>query len=154
VRDRARPEGSVEAHHGADARQTLLLFGVGEDRRMAIPLAVVSRLEEFPRHLVERANGQDVVQYRGEIMPIVRLTGLLGLGEGTGRDPMQVVVYSSAGRSVGLVVDNILDIVDETLSVQRPRSGGAVYGSAVIQQRVTDLLDVEAIVRELLPAEV
>lgn len=152
---RAGTKGRVEtgiapsAPEPGGARQTLLLFGLGESRRMAIPLSIVSRLEEFALSVVEHADQGEVVQYRGEILPLVRLSALLGAGHTAERDPMQVVVYSDGVRSVGLVVDHILDIVEETLSVQRGGGRGAVYGSAVIQQRVTDLLDVEAIVRSL-----
>ena len=149
ARDRARAEGAAEVQDGGDGRQMLLLFGLGPDRRMAIPLSIVSRLEEFPRAIVERAGTGEVVQYRGDIMPLIRLSSLLGAPDTPPHDPMQVVVYSDGSRSVGLVVDNILDIVEERLAVRTRGAGGAVYGSAVIQERVTDLLDVEAMLRGL-----
>ncbi len=148
ARERVRVDAASTQVSG-DGRQMLLLFGLGTDRRVAMPLSIVSRLEEIPSGMVERAGGAEVVQYRGEIMPLIRLSRLLGATECEPREPMQVVVYSDGKRSVGLVVDHILDIVEETLSVQHTTGGGAVYGSAVIQQRVTDLLDVESIVREM-----
>ena len=147
VRQRLRGETVVAAQASTEGRQMLLLFGLGTDRRVAMPLSIVSRLEEIPAAMVERAGGVEVVQYRGEIMPLIRLSRLLGATECEPREPMQVVVHSDGRRSVGLVVDNILDIVEETLTVQHTAGRGAVYGSAVIQQRVTDLLDVEALVR-------
>jgi two-component system chemotaxis sensor kinase CheA len=149
ARDRTRAENATDGPRAGDGRQALLLFGLGAGRRMAIPLSIVSRLEEFPRATVERGGEGEVVQYRGEIMPLIRLSGLLGAGEPALHDPLQVVVYSDGRRSVGLVVDNILDFVVERLAVQRRTTRGGVYGTAVIQQRVTDLLDVEAVVREL-----
>jgi len=152
VRDRARGETAGQSQQAGDARQTLLLFALGADRRLAIPLSIVSRLEEIPAAQVERAGGQEVVQYRGEIMPLVRLAAMLG-AEATPRDPMQVVVYSDGTSSVGLVVDHIVDIVEETLAIQRSGGRGHVFGSAVIQQRVTDLLDVEGLVRGLITVE-
>jgi two-component system chemotaxis sensor kinase CheA len=153
VRDRTRTETATPAEQGGPARQTMLVFGLGTDRRLAIPLSIVSRLEEFPATLVERAGSGQVVQYRGEIMPLIHLSAVLDGGEAVFRDPLQVVVYSDGSRSRGLVVDNILDIVEETLTVQRRSGNGVVYGSAVIQQRVTDLLDVEAIVGDRVAVE-
>jgi hypothetical protein len=47
---------------------------------------------------------------------------------------------------VGLVVENIVDIVEVALIVQRRQRPGAVYGTAVIQQQVTDLVDVRALI--------
>jgi two-component system chemotaxis sensor kinase CheA len=58
---------------------------------------------------------------------------------------MPVVVCAARGREIGLVVDRILDIVEESVVV-RPAEGTGVVGCAVIQQRVTDLLDVDALV--------
>jgi two-component system chemotaxis sensor kinase CheA len=145
--------------HKEDAvtgRQTLLPVQNGSDVRMAIPLALVARLEEFPQTSVEHAGGQEVMQYRGQIMPLLRLRRILE-GSGTlpagepGDGPMQVVVYSEAGRSVGLVVDHIVDIVEEKLTVENPARRPGVLGSSVIQQRVTDLLDVPAIVQGAIP---
>ncbi|MFZ0734538.1 MAG: chemotaxis protein CheW [Candidatus Sulfotelmatobacter sp.] len=142
-----------EAHTG---RQTLLLVQCGAKGRMAIPLALVSRLEEFPATAVEMAGAQEVTQYRGNIMPLIRLSRVLA---SAGKEPaiasedvrLQVVVYSEAGRSVGLVVDRIVDIVDETLTVENPAERKGVLGSSVIQKRVTDLLDVPGVVREMIP---
>jgi two-component system chemotaxis sensor kinase CheA len=146
-RDRARAESAAEPQEAGDGRQMLLLFGLGPDRRMAIPLSLVSRLEEFPRSAVERAGAGEVVQYRDDILPLIRLSSLLGVADTPPHDPMQVIVYSDGARSVGLVVDNILDIVEECLAIRTCGVGGAVYGSAVIQERVTDLLDVEVMLR-------
>jgi two-component system, chemotaxis family, sensor kinase CheA len=135
-------------------RQTLLLVQCGAQGRMAIPLSLVARLEEFPATSIEMAGGQEVTQYRGQIMPLIRLSRVLDAGKefaATAEGRLQVVVYSEAGRSVGLVVDRIVDIVDETLVVQNPAERKGVTGSSVIQKRVTDLLDVPRVVREVIP---
>jgi two-component system chemotaxis sensor kinase CheA len=130
-----------------DAREMLLLFRVGQDQRMAIPLSMVARLEEFPRSSIEHAGHQQVVQYRDRLLPLIRLTDLLGAGSGDDtRESVSVVVYAHDGRDIGLVVENIVDIVEETLTVHRRRTPGAVYGTATIQQKVTDLLDVRALI--------
>jgi two-component system, chemotaxis family, sensor kinase CheA len=142
-----------KAHSQAErsgTRDTLLLFSIGDDVRMAISLGMVARLEEFPRAEVERSGGQEVVQYRGQIMPLVRLSRILTPGTPDPTDDravLQVIVYTKDGRSVGLVVDRILDIVEADLTVQRDVGRDGVLGSAVIQQKVTDLLDVQDVVR-------
>lgn len=131
----------------AGERHTLLLFQLGLDRRMAIPLNQVARLEEFPRSAVERTGKHQVVQYRGRLLPMIRLRELLGEVSGpVERDPMQVVVYHHDGRDLGLVVENILDIVEENLTVHQREREGAVSGTAVIQGKVTGLLDVRALI--------
>jgi two-component system chemotaxis sensor kinase CheA len=126
----------------------MLLFGQGEDRRMAIPLSRVARLEEIQRSSVETAGDRQVVQYRGQILPLVRLSEIVGGGGDSGsRDTMQVVVYQEGPLRVGIVVDNIQDIVEATLDVQCSNKRPGVLGSAVIQEHVTDLIDVPDVIR-------
>ena len=149
----AAKEPSAAGKTGGN-RQTLLLFQTGERGRMAIPLALVARLEEFARSKVESAGRRQVVQYRGQIMPLIRIAEAVDLPEGDageksgdGEGPLQVVVYAERGRSVGLVVERILDIVEEDVVLDRMAERPGILGSAVVQQRVTDMLDVPGVVR-------
>ncbi len=132
---RSRPEA---------ARQSWLLFRSAGGSHLALPLSAVARLEEFSANRVERSGAGEVVQYRGEIMPLVRISKLLSETVET-RDPLPVVVFTRARQSFGLVVDGIEDITDEVAEVQSDRRSGIVMGSAVIQQRVTDLLDLNCV---------
>jgi two-component system chemotaxis sensor kinase CheA len=145
VRDRARSESAHGPADGAADVQTLLLFRVGDSDRMAMPLNLVARLEEFQRSSIERSGDKEVVQYRNAILPLVSLSKFFTGTDAAAADLRQVVVFAEKGRSVGLVVDQILDIVSEHVVVQRGSSRDGVLGSAVIQQRVTDLLDVHAV---------
>jgi two-component system chemotaxis sensor kinase CheA len=147
VRDRVVGEKVMQIQEQEIDKQTLLLFRVGENGRMAIPLSQVARLEEFSAAKIERTGSREVVQYRGQIMPLIRLSQVLGMEAEDDRDPVQVVVYSYQGRSVGLVVDRILDIVEETITVQDRSSRDGIVGSAVIQQRVMDLIDIAGVIR-------
>jgi two-component system, chemotaxis family, sensor kinase CheA len=160
-RERALSDKEQHVASAAGERQTMLLFQCGADGRMAMDLSLVARLEEFKPEMVECAGDAQVVQYRGQIMPLLRVSDMLLAHDGNGhsngngkRDlasTLQVVVYSEQGRSVGLVVDRILDIVEETIVPQQPSKREGLLGSAVIQQRVTDLLDVRGFVRTANP---
>src|SRR5271166_3025689 len=145
----------AEADDGqSDNRSAYLLLRSGGDGRVAIPLSLVDRLEEIPTSAVEHSGGREVVQYRDQIMPLVRLSQALSYDRHSldeQRDPMQVVVYSQRGRGVGLVVDGILDIVEDTIQVRPGRGPGGLIGSAVIQQRVTDVIDVPELIRNIDP---
>jgi two-component system chemotaxis sensor kinase CheA len=119
----------------------LLITGVG-DRRVAIPLDTVTRLEEFPVERIERVGHREVVQYREQILPLVRLSYLLGaVSEDTG-ETVSVVVYTERQRSVALVVDRIVDIVESAVDDRDSVDDDGLIGSAIIERRVTELLDV------------
>jgi two-component system chemotaxis sensor kinase CheA len=129
-------------------RQTFLLFRAGPYERLCVPLSLVARLEEFARSKVERAGGQHVVQYRGKILLLAPLTPILQGNPDEAcefPDPVQVVVFSNGERSIGIVVDQILDIVQETISVREPSQRKGMLGSAVIGGKVTDIVDLQAI---------
>jgi two-component system, chemotaxis family, sensor kinase CheA len=138
--------------------QTMLVFRSPDDGRMAIPLARVARLEEFPRGVVERVGRELLVQYRGEIMPVLELSSLVPERRVLKRtepklpgDIIQMVVFSNDGAHVGLIVDQIVDIIEDSLANQRPPGRPGVLGSVVIAGRVTELLDVEAALRRARP---
>ena len=147
-RDRHKTQATTKELAGADNKRTLLLLGMGENQRMAIPLSLVARLEELPTSSVEWADGKQVVQYGGQIMPLIHLgeSLLSGRSNNGSLERLQVVVYSENGRSIGLVVDQILDIVETTLTIQQAGKRLGVLGSAVIQNRVTDLLDIHNLI--------
>ena len=157
----------------AKDEQPLLLAENGYQRRVAIPLGLVARLEEFPATVVERAGSQEVMQYRGRIIPLIRLSQVVPQGcdpaspasaaprsapsasavEGAPEKAasIQVVVYTENGRTVGLIVDRILDIIERQTLVESVAVRAGVAGSFVAQKCVTDLLDVPAIVRAAAP---
>ncbi len=141
--------------NAAQDGHALLLAENGLEGRVAIPLSMVARLEEFPKSVIERAGAQEVMQYRGQIIPLVRLSQIIPAVSDSemlaNENSIQVVVYSEGKHTVGLVVDRIVDIVEERAAVESlaPRPG--VIGSFVTQHHVTDLLDVAAIVRAAAP---
>lgn len=150
VRERAVGEDEARtALQDQDGGRTVLVFQSGDRERMAIDLSEVARLEEFAQDVVEIAGGREVVQYRGHIMPLIRVGTLLGTSEpvsnASEQGPLQVVVYHASGRSTGLVIDRILDIVEESFQIQPNTDRPGVLGSAVIQKRTTGVLDVPSL---------
>ena len=121
------------------------------------PLATLARLEEFPISQVEESGNEWVVQYRGQILPLIRLDRVLeerrlrvrlarGMAEPNG-GPLQVLVCNDEGQTLGLVVERILDIVEDRADVKTPASRAGVQYAVVINDRVTELLDIPAIKR-------
>jgi len=128
-------------------RQSLLLFAIGGDQPAAIPLSHVARLEEFAASAVEKAANAEVVQYRGQIMPLLHVGRVLARESSSADETVRVVVYNHRGVNIGLVVDRVLDTVDGVFSIQRCMDRPGVLGSGVVQHRVTDFLDPDALIR-------
>jgi two-component system chemotaxis sensor kinase CheA len=163
VRERSLTEKTIITAEPAADRQTVLLFATHDGGRMAIPLSLVARLEEFPRSALERVGPFEVVQYRDEILPLIHLDRVLrqkrpgsrprkrSLPKSRASDPVPVVVYAGQGQRVGLVVDRILDIAEVNLVSRSPAQRPGVLFTAVVQDRVTEFLDLEGIMRSRQP---
>jgi two-component system, chemotaxis family, sensor kinase CheA len=147
-------KGSVSRDITVEKRRYLLFEGPGGSR-MAMPLDTLARLEELPSTDVEKAGKQWVAQYRGEILPLINLEFALEerrhtrqsvkLRASESEAPLQVLVCNHQGRSVGLVVEQILDIIEDSAELKYPASRPGVLYSTVINERVTELIDIPAI---------
>jgi two-component system chemotaxis sensor kinase CheA len=143
VADKQKTQSEIE-------QQRLLLFRSGSFDRLAVPLSLVARLEEFPLSAIEHAGGGQVVQYRNRILPLVSLRAVLepdAPSQSQLADPVQVVVFNDGDRSVGMVVDQILDVAEEAVTVRQKSSRKGLLGSAVVGKRVTDFLDLNEVIR-------
>jgi two-component system chemotaxis sensor kinase CheA len=151
-----RQDSQKAAAHAAAAsetdRQRMLLAAIGGGRRVAIPLDTVTRLEQVRTDSVEKVGNREVVQYRGAILPIVRLDRHLGAYGETDREVLEVIVYADHGRSVAIVVEEILDIVDGEAAIRSDIDDLGLLGSAVLGDKVTELLDVRAAILAADPA--
>ena len=148
-REQARGAGEQKAQSRTD-QQRLLLFRAGSFQRLAVPLSLVARLEEFALSSIEHAGGGDVVQYRNRILPLLALQSVLEPGApppAQTADPVQVVVFNDGDRSVGVVVDQILDVAEETVTACEKSARKGFLGSAVVGKRVTDFLDLNPVLQ-------
>jgi two-component system, chemotaxis family, sensor kinase CheA len=128
------------ASHAASGEQltSLLVFRAGSAQPKAVPLGLVTRLEEISTDKIELSNGRYMVQYREQLMPLVQMNGVSV--QTAGAQP--ILVFADDGRSMGLVVDEIIDIVEERLHIEVAGSGEGILGSAVIKGQATEVIDV------------
>ncbi|HKS61612.1 MAG TPA: chemotaxis protein CheW, partial [Xanthobacteraceae bacterium] len=137
----------TQASDASDAQQSgkaektvsLLVFRAGSQQPKAVPLSLVTRLEEIDCKKIELSNGRHLVQYRGQLMPLIRVSDEVRVRT-EGAQPL--LVFSDAGRSMGLVVDEIVDIVDDRLDIQVGSDVPGVLGSAVVKGQATEIVDI------------
>jgi two-component system, chemotaxis family, sensor kinase CheA len=117
---------------------SLLVFRAGTNQPKAVPLGLVTRLEEIATDKIELSNGRHMVQYREQLMPLVQMNGVNVQASGS----QPILVFADDGRSMGLVVDEIIDIVEERLHIEVTGSEPGILGSAVIKGQATEVIDV------------
>ncbi|TWU14912.1 Chemotaxis protein CheA [Symmachiella macrocystis] len=128
-------------HELAGNTTTMLVFDAGGESTMAVPLSLVSRLEEFPTETIERTGERMVVQYRDNLLPLLPIDPTSSTDANDQIQP--VVVFSEGDRSMGLVVKEILDIREEPLVIRMPSSRPGVLGTAIINNKATDVIDAQ-----------
>jgi two-component system chemotaxis sensor kinase CheA len=153
ARDSA-PESELKRNqHGQHA--TLLIFASDsqdslQSAPIAVPLARVARLEEVEPSAIEQVENGYVLQYRGSLLPVMRPDGgevskLRRKSDGK----VGVIVFQaekgSPERSMGLLVSEIIDIVDapaESIQVSGRSRKSGITGSAILRERATEIIDV------------
>ncbi len=150
-------ENAANSQEQAGDRQTILLFEGPQGARMGIPLAIAFRLEEILASAVEKVANQDVLQRYGQILPLIDLYKIFGVGDrnhfndealATDAETLQIIIVSPYSElTVGLVVDRILDIVEESLTIKGIPSRPGVLFCAVIQGQITEIIDIETVIR-------
>src|SRR5712692_8736293 len=146
-------ENAAMRANAAEQLTSLLVFRAGSAQPKAVPLGLVTRLEEIATDKIELSNGRYMVQYRDQLMPLVQMEGVTV--QSSGAQP--ILVFADDGRSMGLVVDEIIDIVEERLNIEVAGSQDGILGrlnievagsqdgilgSAVIKGQATEVIDV------------
>lgn len=136
----AESEKAVQMESGND-KIPLLLFRVGDNTPKAVPLSLVARLENVKFGAIEYSGNKAMVQYRDQLMPLITFDGAQ-VKQPEGHQDIPVLVFADKDRSMGLVVDEIIDITEERIDVQIGGAHKNLYGSAIIQGKATDVVDV------------
>ncbi len=129
-----------EFNHSAKKKTSLLLFNVGEPTPKAVPLSLVSRLENIKAKDIEYAGGQMTVQYRGSLMPLVPFSPSVQITNGEEDKP--VLVFADGEQSMGIIVEEIVDIMEEYVNIQLNSTQNGLLGSAIIAGVSTDVVDI------------
>ena len=130
-------EAPVSAAQRSEDHSAILVFRAGGRQLCAVPLGLVARLEDIPRDRIEGSAGAFVTQYRGRLMPLVAVSGSIDAGHAS----HPVLVFADGDRSMGLVVDEIVDVVEDRLRLELSTARPGLLGSAVIAGQATDVID-------------
>tara|TARA_Y100001934_G_scaffold280300_1_gene386624 strand:+ start:1744 stop:4554 length:2811 start_codon:yes stop_codon:yes gene_type:complete len=140
VSDASEKTALEQASSAENKKTSLLVFRAGEGAPKAVPLSLVARLEVFEDKDIEISNNNHVIQYRGQLMPLVPFNNQVQVKvEGKER---AAIVFSDHLRSMGLVVDEIVDIVEEYVAIETSTAQDSTFGSAIINGKATDIINV------------
>lgn len=149
--DRGREDDPQRRQHLKDS-QSMLVFRVAEHEQFAIPLSLISRLEVIPSASIESVGGRKTVQYRGGSLPLLDLSEVASVHPMPDQQEFFVVVYAVGGKEVGLLVSQIVDIVDASVDFDESTfKQPGIVGSTILSSHTTLLVDLYEVVRTSLP---
>ena len=144
IADAAAANKAQSASEYKRDKTSLLLFRTGDGTPKAVPLSLVARLEEINTADIELSSGKAMIQYRGQLMPLIPFDHTVDLS-GAGTRP--VLVFSDETSTMGLVVSEIVDITEEIVDVQVSANASGIVGSAIINGKATDVVDIGHFIR-------
>lgn len=131
-------EEKIKVSDANDNIVSLLVFKSTPQDLKAVPLGLVSRLEEFEISEIEHNYGMPVVQYRGQLMPIIKSSADMEF-KANGRQP--VLVFAENNKTMGLAVEEIVDIVEDKLNIELTADKEGLIGTAIIKNKAMDVID-------------
>jgi len=133
-------------------QQHALIFMQG-DQRFVIPMTLVERLECLEHSRIEKTASGEILQYRNEVIRVLRWGDLLGVSpkDGAGTEQVYCLILSDGGKRMCLQVDQVIDIVEVSVEVKRPSDNPLFLGTTVIQGIATEIVDVFEVVQQADP---
>ncbi|MBN1051132.1 chemotaxis protein CheA [Clostridium botulinum] len=123
-----------------------LLVKIGEET-LAISLGFIDRVIDYKEENIKTSNGREVIIYRENVIPLVRLNETLDIEAGE-TEKKFVIIVNVGDKTIGLLVDSLLgqqEIVikplGETLKSLDQYIGATILGNGL----VTLILDVGAL---------
>ncbi|MCL4233991.1 MAG: chemotaxis protein CheW [Deltaproteobacteria bacterium] len=152
--DRANVAMEQDAlRNGLRERQTVLLFRNGPEEIFAMSLALITRIEKVPVGDIERVGDREFIKYRGGAMRLVRLHHHLPVSAPAGDGAfLYVIVPKLMKTAVGIVATEVVNVLETEIDLDTTnRADGGIMGSAIVNERITLVLDTFALMERVDP---
>lgn len=127
-----------------------ITFLAGDETPKAIPVSLISRIEELTHDRIERCDGKYMIQYRNGLMPLIPYGKKdLNLQESS---TLTALTFFDGQKYAGLAIDRIIDIVDGEADLNFESHTKNIFGSVVLNGRVAELVNVDAFFRKQIPS--
>ncbi|EMJ90935.1 chemotaxis protein CheW [Leptospira alstonii] len=126
-----------------------------EEEVYAFPLSEVNETIKIHNDQITTLEGNEIINLRGEVLPIYRLNRIIGLQDKTDRDEFPVVIVQYKGRKIGFMVDElvgkhetVIKSLEKNFKNIRGLTGASIMGDGTIIM-VLDIPGIVEIASEL-----
>ncbi|MDQ6952632.1 MAG: chemotaxis protein CheW [Mariprofundaceae bacterium] len=131
--------------------QHTLVFAEG-GQRFAIPMALIERLECFPEKKIEHSGSSEVLQYRDDVIAVLRWSALIGGHRDISPDDsVYGLILSDGYKCLCLQVEEVVDILEIPLDIKMTSDNPLFLGTSVIEDLATEVVDVFEVVKQVDP---
>ncbi|CAM3296429.1 chemotaxis protein CheA [Asticcacaulis taihuensis] len=146
LEEKAAEETEETITDAGSQKVAMLLFKAGNGAPKAVELEHITRLEHVESSQIEIMEGRAALQYRGKLMPILTVnsdfSGLISAhSDETHIQPL--LVFTGEGYAMGLAVDEIVDVVEDHMTIELSADRPGVRGTAIVAGRACEILDVD-----------
>ncbi|MDV6234557.1 chemotaxis protein CheW [Leptospira ellisii] len=120
-----------------------------EEEVYAFPLSEVNETIKIHNDQITTLEGNEIINLRGEVLPIYRLNRIIGLQDKTDRDEFPVVIVQYKGRKLGFMVDELVgkhETVIKSLGKNFKNVHGLTGASIMGDGTIIMVLDIPGIV--------
>jgi len=146
LEEKAAEETEETAAETGSEKVAMLLFKAGNGAPKAVELEHITRLEHVESSQIEIMEGRAALQYRGKLMPILTVnsdfSGLLS-AQSEEHHIQPLLVFTGEGYAMGLAVDEIVDVIEDHMTIELSADRPGVRGTAIVAGRACEILDVD-----------
>jgi len=148
-----RPIAAAYAQPREKQLTHFVLFRDGQGRQHGLPLSLLSRIDETRADAIVSGEGQLLLDHNGALMPVVDLAGVDNVGPDQTAARFPVLIAGVGGEPMGLIVAQIVDIVEHPLDIDIAGNGADILGTTLINGTATAILDIAHFMRVARPEE-
>lgn len=130
-------------------KETIILIFKNANLLRAVPLALVSRIDEVSPSEIQDILGQNILLYRGQLIPVI---GLNKQKEYLPDEMIPILLFADRGYKIALTIDEIVDIIEDTTEIQlNNENESEILGTAVINNNPVSIIDCQYYFKKAYP---
>lgn len=130
--------------------ENVLLFSIGGSELLGVNLASVARIEKHKNDEIESVGDKEFLKYADSTLRLFRLENFIPLKRGASEsESLFVIVPKGSTNQMGFISTKVEDAIETELKIEKHSiHGTGLLGSALIDKRMTVILDMPVLVDE------
>lgn len=141
LRDTEQINAALQEKLKLSEKAAMLVFNAGNSTPFAIPLALISRLQQIDIKDVSESGEEIIAKHNGGLLP---LYFMCDEGQKLESDIVTTLIFSDdvSDAAIGLIIENVVDIIEDKLELSSSTARPGVIGSVTLNNMICDVIDI------------